>query len=204
MDFFPVYLKLTDASCLVVGGGKIAERKIDLLRRAGARVTVVSPTLIPALRIAKNEGQISHQAMLFSADALEGHSLVIAATNQENINRQVALAAKQRNIPVNVVDRPDLCSFIIPSIVDRSPVIIAISTGGASPILARLLKSRLETLIPATYGRLAALDWPGLSEQTCKRDLAMHVTVESSGKTFCKGQRPNLCLPAENPKPTNR
>ncbi|HAU10005.1 MAG TPA: uroporphyrinogen-III C-methyltransferase [Gammaproteobacteria bacterium] len=157
MDFFPVYLKLTDASCLVVGGGKIAERKIDLLRRAGARVTVVSPTLIPALRIAKNEGQISHQAMLFSADALEGHSLVIAATNQENINRRVALAAKQRNIPVNVVDRPDLCSFIIPSIVDRSPVIIAISTGGASPILARLLKSRLETLIPATYGRLAAL-----------------------------------------------
>lgn len=137
MDFFPVYLKLTDASCLVVGGGKIAERKIDLLRRAGARVTVVSPTLIPALRIAKNEGQISHQAMLFSADALEGHSLVIAATNQENINRRVALAAKQRNIPVNVVDRPDLCSFIIPSIVDRSPVIIAISTGGASPILAR-------------------------------------------------------------------
>ena len=157
MDFFPVYLKLTDASCLVVGGGEIAERKIDLLRRAGARVTVVSPTLTRALRIAKHEGDITHQTMLFSADALEGQSLVIAATNEENINRQVALAARQRNIPVNVVDRPDLCSFIVPSIVDRSPVIIAISTGGASPILARLLKSRLETLIPAAYGRLAAL-----------------------------------------------
>lgn len=157
MDYFPVFLKLTDASCLVVGGGAVAERKISLLLKAGARVTVVAPKLIESLSIAKDNGHIVHREALFNAQWLEGQVLVVAASDDLQVNKSVAKAAKEKNIPVNTVDQPSLCSFIVPSIVDRSPVVIAISTGGSSPILARLLRARLESLIPAAYGHLATL-----------------------------------------------
>lgn len=157
MKFLPIFLDIKDKPCLVVGGGGIATRKVFLLLRAGARVLVVSPELNHELEEKKQEGVIQHLAREFEPGDISHQSVIIAATNSEAVNREVSKLAKQQNIPVNVVDAPELCSFTMPSIIDRSPVQIAISTGGASPVLARLLRSRLETVIPAAYGHLAAL-----------------------------------------------
>jgi uroporphyrin-III C-methyltransferase/precorrin-2 dehydrogenase/sirohydrochlorin ferrochelatase len=157
VDFLPVFLNIKNQPCLVAGGGEIAARKVGLLLRAGARVTVVSPLLNDALTELHVVGKIQHRAAHFQESDLAGTALAIAATDDIAVNQLISESAKQRSIPVNVVDQPELCSFILPSIIDRSPVIAAISTGGASPVLARLLRARLETLIPASYGRLAEL-----------------------------------------------
>ena len=157
MDFLPVFMNVKGRKCLVVGGGKVASRKVFMLLRAGAAVTVVSPQLCQDLEIRKNEAEITHLPRGFEEGDLQDCRLVIAATNNEDVNRTVSALAQEKGIPVNVVDAPDLCSFIVPSIIDRNPVQIAISTGGASPVLARLLRSRLETFIPSAYGRLARL-----------------------------------------------
>jgi uroporphyrin-III C-methyltransferase/precorrin-2 dehydrogenase/sirohydrochlorin ferrochelatase len=157
MDLFPVFLNLRQRPCLVVGGGEVAARKVALLRRSQAQVTVVAPQLCPRLRDAARGGDIRYQEKLFEAADLVGQTLVIAATDDSEVNRSVAKLAKRSNIPVNVVDQPQLGSFTVPSIVDRSPVLVAVATGGASPILARLLRARLESTIPAVYGRLAEL-----------------------------------------------
>ncbi len=157
MNFFPIFLNIKDRPCLVVGGGDVAARKVTLLCKAGGQVTVVAPYLCDRLSIQYQRGEIRHQQRGFEPDDVAGNLIVIAATDDEELNRRVSELAKQQNIAVNVVDQPALCSFTMPSIVDRSPVVIAVSTGGASPVLARLLRARLETLIPAAYGRLARL-----------------------------------------------
>ncbi len=157
MDFFPIFLDIKNKRCLVVGGGNVAERKTASLLKSGADVILVSPDLTQNLSTWRDMGQLSHQPREFLADDLHGSHLVIAATNKPAINRQISELANQQRIPVNVVDQPELCSFILPSVIDRSPVVAAISTGGASPVLARLIRSRLESLIPAGYGRLADL-----------------------------------------------
>ena len=157
MDFLPVFLDIRAQPCLVVGGGKVAARKTALLLRAGGRVTVLSPVLVSAFDEYLAEDKVAHRAASFSAEHVTGYALVIAATDNDAVNREVAAAAKAHRVPVNVVDQPTLCSFILPSIIDRAPVIVAVSSGGASPVLARLLRARLESLIPAGYGRLAAL-----------------------------------------------
>ncbi len=157
MDFLPVFLNIKGKPCLIVGGGEVAARKARLLLRAGARVTVVAPALSRALQELLTQSKITHRALEFSAHDLDGCVLAIAATDDINVNQRVSELAAQKNIPVNVVDNPALCTFIMPSIVDRSPVMIAVSSGGAAPVLTRLLRARLETLIPAAYGRLAAL-----------------------------------------------
>ncbi|MCU7932726.1 MAG: siroheme synthase CysG [Candidatus Thiodiazotropha sp. (ex Codakia rugifera)] len=157
MDYFPIFLDLKNKSCLVVGGGAIAERKIALLLKSGADVILVSPDLSHDLTTWRDMGRLTHLPRVFQDGDLTGHHLAIAATNNAAVNRRVAEIADEMHIPVNVVDQPALCSFIVPSIIDRSPVVAAISTGGASPVLARLIRSRLESLIPAGYGRLANL-----------------------------------------------
>lgn len=157
MDYLPVFLDVRGQPCLVVGGGDVAARKAALLLRAGARVTVQAPGLCAALEADLAADRITHRATVFRDEDLAGHSLAIAATDDESVNRAVAASARARHIPVNVVDVPALCSFIMPSIVERGPVIVAVSSGGKSPVLARLLRARLEILIPAGYGRLAAL-----------------------------------------------
>jgi len=157
MKYLPVFLDITITPSLVVGGGVVAARKVNQLRRANAQVTVVAPELCPELSGLANEQLINHICGHFSEDHLQDKMLVIAATDDVAVNRRVSELAKERNLPVNVVDNPDLCSFIMPSIVDRDPVQIAISTGGASPVLARLLRARLESLIPSSYGNLAKL-----------------------------------------------
>ncbi len=156
MRYLPIFLDIQSKPCLVVGGGEVAARKVDLLHRAGGAVTVIAPELTPALQELHAKGHIHHLSRAFEDRDLEGgYHLVIAATNQPEINQRVSALAREHRLPVNVVDHPDDCSFIVPSIVDRSPVVVAVSTGGASPILARLIRARLESLIPSGYGRLA-------------------------------------------------
>ncbi len=175
MDFLPIFYALKGRRCLVVGGGEVAARKVDLLLRAGGRVLVVAPDLDGRLAALREAGRIEHRARSFAVDDLDDMMLVIAATDDGEVNAAVAEAAERRRLPVNVVDAPELCSFILPSIVDRSPIVVAVSSGGRSPVLARLLRARLETLIPAGYGRLASFlhgfrdrvrrRLPGLSER---------------------------------------
>ena len=157
MGYLPIFLNIKGQRCLVVGGGVIATRKINQLLRAGAEVTVVASKLCDEVQSLCNNQKIKYVAADFSSIHLDEMSLVIAATNDQSINHKVSELAKSRNLPVNVVDNPELCTFIMPSVVDRNPVQIAISTGGASPILARLLRARLETMIPSSFGRLADL-----------------------------------------------
>jgi len=157
VNFLPIFMNIKDQSCLVVGGGDVASRKVFLLLRAGGDVTIVSPELCDELQRWQRAGDIKHSQRGFEPADIEGKQIVIAATDNEQVNQQVSSLCKARGIPVNVVDNPKLCGFIMPSIIDRTPVQIAISTGGASPVLARLLRARLETLIPSAYGRLAML-----------------------------------------------
>ncbi len=157
MDFLPVFLKLKSRPCLVVGGGEVAARKVALLVQAGAQVTVLAPELNSSLAALAKAGTITYRNGIFSESDVAGSILVIAATDDEAVNRRVSASAQALAIPVNVVDNPALCSFITPSIIDRSPMMVAISTGGSSPVLARQLRARLETLIPAGYGRLAQI-----------------------------------------------
>jgi len=152
-----MFYKLEDRSCLVVGGGEVAARKVSLLVRAGAKVSVIAPQLCESLQGRLNAQEILFINKNFEARDIENFVLVIAATDDKKVNEEVSRVAQKNNIPVNVVDQPSLCTFIVPSIIDRSPVQVAVSTGGASPVLARLLRARLETMIPAAYGRLAVL-----------------------------------------------
>ena len=155
MDFFPIFFDIKNKPCLVVGGGEVATRKAGMLMQSGGLVTVVAPKLTRTLEELADAGGIAHIAEKFSPDHLGAAVLVIAATDDRAINEQVSAAAKALRIPVNVVDNADLCSFIMPSVIDRSPLVIAISSGGTSPVLARLIRSKLEAFIPAAYGRLA-------------------------------------------------
>ncbi|GJL72027.1 MAG: siroheme synthase [Nitrosomonas sp.] len=155
MDYLPIFINIRDQKCLVVGGGKVAARKTMLLQKAGGCVTVIAPTLDESLNEQLQQKKLVHCAEFFHDDHLDDAALVIAATNDDKINQQVSQAAKSRHIPVNVVDNPGLCSFIMPAIVDRSPILIAISSSGKSPVLARLLRAHLETVIPQAYNRLA-------------------------------------------------
>jgi uroporphyrin-III C-methyltransferase/precorrin-2 dehydrogenase/sirohydrochlorin ferrochelatase len=157
MDFLPIFLSLKGARCLVVGGGAVAARKAGLLAGCGAKVAVVAPELGETLAAEAAAGRIEHIPARFEPAHLDAATVVIAATDDHAVNAAVSQAARARNIPVNVVDAPELCSFIFPSIVDRSPMIVAVSTGGASPVLARLVRAKLETMLPAAYGRLAQL-----------------------------------------------
>ncbi|TVP79981.1 siroheme synthase CysG [Thioalkalivibrio sp.] len=157
MDYYPLFVKLTDRPCLVVGGGNVAMRKVTLLRKAGARVTVVAPELCPELEQLRDAGEIEHLERRFDDGDIARRVLVVASTDDEAVNRHISELATASFVPVNVVDRPELCTFITPSMIDRSPLQVAISTGGASPVLARLLRSRIESFLPASYGRLAAM-----------------------------------------------
>lgn len=155
MDYFPIFLDLRGAPCLVVGGGEVALRKVRLLLAAGARLTVVAPDVVPELAALVEEGACAHLCQPFADALVSGQRLVVAATNLREVNRTVSEAAQTAGIPVNVVDDPALSTYITPAIIDRSPLVIAVSTGGGVPVLARLVRARLESLIPAGFGRLA-------------------------------------------------
>ena len=158
MKYLPIFMNIRERPCLVVGGGEIATRKAALLNEAGANVTVMAPELSSTLTQWVDEERITRRNCPFDESTdISDYRLVIAATNNKAINQLISEKAKAGNTPVNVVDQPDAGTFIMPSIVDRDPVQIAISTGGASPVLARLLRGKLESTIPTAYGRLASL-----------------------------------------------
>ncbi len=153
--YFPAFLRLDGCRVLLVGGGEIAARKLRLLGRTAARIDIVAATLNDEVAEACAGGRATHLATRFSATQVSGCRLVVAATDDRELNLGVAAAADAAGVPVNVVDDVAASTFITPSIVDRSPLLIAISTGGAAPVLARRLRERLEALVPAAYGRLA-------------------------------------------------
>ncbi|WP_275233768.1 siroheme synthase CysG [Pantoea ananatis] len=157
MDYLPLFADLAGRPVLVVGGGDIAARKIELLRRAGARIQIASRELCPELQALLDEQQLEWLATSFEPAQLDKVFLVIAATDDNALNAQVYDEANARHKLVNVVDDQPKCSFIFPSIVDRSPLVVAISSSGTSPVLARMLREKLETLLPSHLGQMAEL-----------------------------------------------
>ena len=173
MDFLPLFHNLKGRKVLLVGGGEVALRKGRLLADAGAALQVVAPEVDPQLSELALHSQGSVQLRGYQADDLQNICLVIAATDDEPLNAQISVQAQARGIPVNVVDAPKLCSVIFPAIVDRSPLIVAITSGGDAPVLARLIRAKIETWIPATYGQLA-----GLSKRFRARVKALFPNVQ--------------------------
>jgi len=142
---------------VVIGGGEVATRKVTMLLKADAAVTLISPEICQELQALADAKKIKCVLESFERKQLEGACLVIAATDDMAVNEAVSIAAKTQNIPVNVVDAPDLCTFTMGSIVDRSPVVIAVSSEGNAPVLARYIRTKIETMLPAGYGRIAAI-----------------------------------------------
>lgn len=157
MNYFPIFLRLEGEAALVVGGGEVAARKVDLLLRAGAKVTVVAPEIVATLARKLEARAIAHLAEEFQPDHLKGVRLAIAATDKHSVNAWVAYQAERRNIPVNVVDDRELSRFIMPAIIDRSPVVVAVGSSGDAPVLTRRLREKLESFLPQRLGALASL-----------------------------------------------
>ncbi|SFV67806.1 Siroheme synthase / Precorrin-2 oxidase / Sirohydrochlorin ferrochelatase / Uroporphyrinogen-III methyltransferase [hydrothermal vent metagenome] len=148
MEYFP---------CLVVGGGDIAFRKILLLLKAGASVECIAPKFCDGIVEKAKNNDIKLTKREFEEEDVLDRTLIISATDDNAVNSAVSVLAKAENIPVNIVDSPDLCSFVMPSIIDRSPIVVAVSSAGKSPVLARLIRAKLESSIPNAYGELAKL-----------------------------------------------
>ena len=157
MDYFPIFVNLKQQPCLVVGAGEIAARKIALLAKAGATISVIAETISETVAAMQSSHRLILQQKSFAASDVLGFRLVVSATDNLQTNQAVAKAATAHAILVNVVDNPALCSFIFPAIIDRSPIVAAVSSGGASPVLARLLRAKMESIIPASFGALAQL-----------------------------------------------
>lgn len=157
MNTFPLFFKLTNQPVLIVGGGEVAQRKADLLSRAGACITILAPQISQEIHQLLSDERHTLITAHYDKKYIDGKCIVIAGTDDEALNHQVHADCKALNIPVNVVDTPPLCDFIFPAIVDRNPIVIGISSNGKAPVLARLTRARLETLIPQGYGKLAKL-----------------------------------------------
>lgn len=155
-EYYPVYLNLAGKRCVIVGGGGIAQGKVAGLLQAGCQITVISPDATPGIRQAAQRGDITWLQRTYQPGDLEGAFIGVAATNVWHVNREIYEEAERLGVLLNVVDDPDLCSFIAPSIVKREPVTLAISTGGASPALARKLRE--------TLSQAEALEWADLAE----------------------------------------
>ncbi|NRN30702.1 siroheme synthase [Photorhabdus heterorhabditis] len=156
LDYLPIFCQIRDKTCLLVGGGKVAERKARLLLDAGAHLRVNAREFTSQFHIWDAAGQVTLICGEFEPHWLDLCWLVIAATNDAVVNRYVSDCATERRIFCNVVDEPHRASFITPSVIDRSPLMIAISSGGSAPVLVRLLREKLEQLLPIHLGHLAA------------------------------------------------
>jgi precorrin-2 dehydrogenase / sirohydrochlorin ferrochelatase len=157
MRYYPAFLDLQDLNCLVVGGGQVGERKVETLLSCGARVHLVSPELTPRLEERVRQSRVRLIASEFLPEHLEGMFLVIGATDDPEVNRRISAEARSRNLLCNIVDKPRECNFIVPSQVNRGDLVIAVSTGGRSPALAKKIRQDLEILFPDIYGIYVAL-----------------------------------------------
>ena len=157
MDHLPIFINVRQNPCLVIGGGDIAFRKINLLIKAQAKVDCLSPLFCEGITNLSQNGDVNLIQKRFESDDIKDYAIIIASTDDSSVNALISKSAKKARIPVNVVDSPELSSFIMPSIVDRSPVIIAVSSAGKAPVLARIIRAKLETVIPSAYGVLAEI-----------------------------------------------
>ena len=157
MDHLPIFINVRQNPCLVIGGGDIALRKINLLIKAQAKVDCLSPLFCEGITNLSQNGDVNLIQKRFESDDIKDYAIIIASTDDSSVNALISKSAKKARIPVNVVDSPELSSFIMPSIVDRSPVIIAVSSAGKAPVLSRMIRAKLETVIPSAYGVLAEI-----------------------------------------------
>ena len=159
MKYFPFFLQLDKLPCLIIGGGDVAERKIDLLIKANADITIVSIEFTNYILEVAKKNNIKCITQKYSDNILKEnkYKFVIAATNNVSLNEKIARDCDKQNIIINVVDQPEICDFIFPSILERGDITVAVSTGGASPVLARVLRTKLETMVPSNYGKLAEI-----------------------------------------------
>lgn len=178
MQYFPIFVDLKGQDCLIVGGGVVAQRKAVLLNKAAAKITVVAPSISESLQTLVESSGGTYCAREFCDSDLGAYRLVIAATDNETVNAHISALAQSRDIPVNVVDTPEHCSFITPAIVERGPLTVAISSSGAAPVLARDLRAKIETLIPQSYGQLAAL------AETLRDKVKAVIPSEEARRTF--------------------
>jgi uroporphyrin-III C-methyltransferase / precorrin-2 dehydrogenase / sirohydrochlorin ferrochelatase len=174
MDYLPIFLRVQNRLAVVIGGGAVAARKAELLLKCGARVRLVAPELAPAtqelLRQPAVAARLSHESAAFAASHLEGAALVLAATDSASVNEEVARSARARGVPVNVADDAEHSDFILPAIVDRAPMIVAVSSAGTAPVLARRVREQIEALLPAGLGALAR--FAGQQRERVNRVLA--------------------------------
>lgn len=203
MRHFPAFFDLRGRRVLIVGGGEVALRKLSLLERAGAEITLVAPRAVPEIRARAARGALRHLAREFQPGDLDGATLVIVATSRRALNRLIAVQCDARQLPVNVVDDLEASRFLVPAIVDRDPVVVAISTGGASPVLARRIRERLEALIPARLGELAI--WlaelrarsRALRTTGARRRYFERLIDGPAAQRFIDGDRDGACLIAQ-------
>jgi len=151
LKYYPVFWDIADKKCVVVGGGEVAARKVKRLLNCGAKVFVVSPQLNPELVSLKDAGRVSHIASEYLSEFIYGATLVVGSTDDEKTNLLISRDARENGIPVNIVDDPQKCDFILPAIVERGDLVIAIGTGGKSPALARHLREELEACYGTEY-----------------------------------------------------
>ena len=153
-SYYPLFLDIEGRTCVVIGGGDVAERKAEGLRKAGARVTIVSPKLNASLSRKAKSGALHWVRREYRAGDLQDATMAFAGTNDRGVNRAIAKEAEERRVLLNVADDPELCSFIAPAVVERDGLSIAVSTGGKSPAMARKVREELERLVPPEYGLL--------------------------------------------------
>jgi siroheme synthase-like protein len=152
--YYPIFLDIEDRSVVIIGGGNVCARKAETMMNYGAKVTVVAPEFHPDIERYASEGLLQIKRKRYDESDLEGASVIIASTDDEAINTQIATDARRRKIPVNVVDVTHLCEFIVPAIIEKGSVQLAVSTGGKSPALARTLKEDLQKLVGPEYAEV--------------------------------------------------
>ena len=157
MAHYPISLDLNGKKCVVIGGGSVGERKVEMLLEFGASVTVVAPKITPALREMATKKAVRYVPGVYTPASLQGVFLAIAATSERGVNRAVSDECRRRGILVNVADDPDLCTFFVPAIVRRGDFVIGVSTSGRSPALAKRVRESLESSFGPEYGELAEI-----------------------------------------------
>jgi len=180
-EYFPIFLNLKDKLCLVIGGGKVAERKVENLLKTGAKVKIISPEVTPSLKRLVEEGKIEWERRVYKKGDLNSAWLVIAATNDPKAQKEIYKEAEEKHIFCNVVDVPELCSFIVPSTIKRGLLTIAISTSGVSPAVARRLRETLEEIIGEEYNLYLEL-----MKNLRKQILSLNLSAEEKEKKLQK------------------
>lgn len=152
--YYPVFLQLKNKLCVIIGGGVVASRKVDSLLECNASVRVVAPEMVPSLRELAALGRVEYLSAPYTRETIAGAFLAVAATDNPAVNRTVAAHCREQHIPVNVVDAPELCDFILPATIRRGPLTLAVSTGGTAPAVARQIRRELEEKFDDAYGEL--------------------------------------------------